>query len=98
MLEQTHDALWVVEGEIVSFFGIPYPTRSAIIRLKNGDLWVWSPIKLAANLRAEVDRLGPVRHLVRPNKLHHLHQPRTRASGTRQGAGLGLPKSGRGTW
>ena len=73
MLEQVHDALWVAEGEIVSFFGIPYPTRSVIARLENGDLWVWSPVKLTADLRTEVDRLGPVRHLVSPNKLHHLY-------------------------
>jgi hypothetical protein len=73
VLEQVHDALWVAEGGTVSFFGLPYPTRSAIARLKNGDLWVWSPVKLTAALRTEVDRLGPVRHLVSPNKLHHLY-------------------------
>jgi hypothetical protein len=73
MLEQVHDALWVAEGEIVSFFGIAYPTRSVIARLANGDLWVWSPVKLTADLRTAVDRLGPVRHLVSPNKLHHLY-------------------------
>jgi hypothetical protein len=73
MLEQIHDALWVSEGEIVSFFGIAYPTRSVIARLENGDLWLWSPVKLTAGLHTEVDRLGPVRHLVSPNKLHHLY-------------------------
>lgn len=73
MLERTHDALWVAEGEIVSFFGAPYPTRSVIVRLENGDLWVWSPVKLTSDLRVEVGRLGPVRHLVSPNKLHHLY-------------------------
>jgi hypothetical protein len=73
MLEQIHDSLWVAEGEIVSFFGIAYPTRSVIARLKNGDLWIWSPVKLTAALRFEVDRLGPIRHLVSPNKLHHLY-------------------------
>jgi hypothetical protein len=73
MLEQVHEALWVVDGENVSFYGIPYPTRSLIACLQNGDLWIWSPVKLTANLRAEVDRLGPVRHLVSPNKLHHLY-------------------------
>lgn len=73
MLEQKHDALWIAGGEIVSFFGVPYPTRSAIVRLANGDLWVWSPVRLTADLRAAVDRLGPVRHLVSPNKLHHLY-------------------------
>ena len=73
MLEQVHDALWVAEGEIVSFFGFAYPTRSVVARLENGDLWVWSPVQLTADLRTETDRLGPVRHLVSPNKLHHLY-------------------------
>jgi hypothetical protein len=73
MLEQVHEALWLAEGELVSFFGLPYPTRSAIARLENGDLWVWSPVKLTAALRTVVDRVGPVRHLVSPNKLHHLY-------------------------
>lgn len=80
MLERKHDALWLAEGEIVSFFGAPYPTRSAIVRLETGDLWVWSPVKLTAGLRAEVDRLGPVRHLVSPNKLHHLYLPQWQAA------------------
>ena len=73
MLEQVHDTLWIAEGGVVSFYGAPYPTRSAIARLANGDLWIWSPVKLTADLRADVDRLGPVRHLVSPNKLHHLY-------------------------
>lgn len=41
--------------------------------MENGDLWVWSPVRFTADLRADVDRLGPVRHLVSPNKLHHLY-------------------------
>lgn len=73
MIEQVHKALWVVDGEIVNFFGFPYPTRSVIVRLESGDLWVWSPVRLAPDLRQQVGRLGPVRHLVSPNKLHHLH-------------------------
>jgi hypothetical protein len=73
MLEQVHESLWIAEGAIVSFYGAAYPTRAVIARLQNGDLWVWSPVKLTADLRAEVDKLGPVRHLVSPNKLHHLY-------------------------
>jgi hypothetical protein len=72
MLEQVHDALWIAEGEMVSFFGVPYPTRSVIARLTTGGLWVWSPVKLTADLRNQVDSLGSVRHIVSPNKLHHL--------------------------
>ncbi len=42
-LEQIGDEIWIVEGEPVSFYGFPYLTRMAIVRLSNGDLWVWSP-------------------------------------------------------
>lgn len=56
----------------MSFLGIPYPTRMAVARLASGDLWVWSPIALDETLAGEVAALGPVRHLVEPNKLHHL--------------------------
>lgn len=86
-----HDALWVVEGQIVTFFGVSYPTRSAIVRLENGDLWVWSPVKLTADLRAELDQLGAVRHLVSPNKLHHLYLAEWKA--TFPGARLWGPQS-----
>jgi hypothetical protein len=63
--------LFVAEGPTVSFFGVPYSTRMAVIPLQGG-LFVWSPIALAPALRREVDALGEVRWLVSPNKLHHL--------------------------
>lgn len=64
--------IWIAEGPVVSFFGFPYSTRMAVIRLGNGDVFVWSPIALTPELRAEVGALGPVKHLVSPNKLHYL--------------------------
>jgi hypothetical protein len=73
MLTQVHETLWLCEGETVRFVGAPYPTRCVIARLENGGLWVWSPVKLSVELRAEMHRLGPVGHLVSPNKLHHLY-------------------------
>jgi hypothetical protein len=64
--------IWVVEGPVVSFYGFPYPTRMVLIRLAGGGLFVWSPIALTPDLKAETDRLGPVEHLVSPNPIHHL--------------------------
>ena len=58
MLERVDEALWLAEGEIVSFYGFPYPTRSAIVRLANDRLWVWSPVRLTEDLRRDVERLG----------------------------------------
>ena len=72
-LEAIDDNIWLAEGAIVSFYGFPYPTRSVIVRLENQNLWIWSPIALTPELRAEVEALGTVAHLVSPNKLHHLY-------------------------
>ena len=44
-----------------------------IARLTDGRLRVWSPVRLSAALRGEVDRLGEVAHLVSPNKRRHLY-------------------------
>ena len=57
---------------MVSFFGFPYPTRMAVARLSDGNVWVWSPIALTRDLADEVQSIGPVRYIVSPNKLHHL--------------------------
>lgn len=72
-LESIGHSIWLVDGEIVNFYGFPYPTRSVIVRLRNGDLWIWSPIKLTDGLNREIQDLGPVKHLVSPNKIHHLY-------------------------
>ena len=71
-LQHIGDEIWIADGPTVSFHGFPYPTRMALVRLDDGDLWVWSPVDLDSELRAEIDGLGPVRHLVSPNKIHHL--------------------------
>jgi hypothetical protein len=64
--------IWVAEGPVVSFFGFPYTTRMVVIRLRSGSLFVWSPVALTPELKAEVEALGPVTHLVSPNKIHYL--------------------------
>jgi hypothetical protein len=64
--------IWTADGPATSFYGFPYPTRMAVIRLSDGSLFVWSPVALSDSLRASVDALGPVRSLVSPNALHHL--------------------------
>ena len=72
MLAEFGPRLYAADGPTVSFFGFPYPTRMAIARLPDGDLWVWSPIALTPELADAVRSLGPVRHIVSPNKIHHL--------------------------
>jgi hypothetical protein len=63
--------IWVAEGPVVTSLGFPYPTRMAIVRLGDGGLFLWSPVRLTAGLQATVEVLGTVRYLVSPSKQHH---------------------------
>jgi hypothetical protein len=72
MLREFGPDIWTSEGPVVSFFGFPYPTRMAAIKLSDGSLFVWSPIVLSPPLKREIDALGSIRCLVSPNLLHHL--------------------------
>jgi len=72
MLEKIGPSLYVADGPVVSFYGFPYPTRMAVVRLSDGSAWVWSPVALSDELFGSVEAIGPVRHIVSPNKIHHL--------------------------
>lgn len=72
MLEEFGPSLYVAEGPTVSFYGFPYPTRMAVVRLSDGSVWVWSPVALTDELVRSVEAIGTVRHIVSPNKIHHL--------------------------
>jgi len=72
MLEDFGPSLHVADGPTVSFFGFPYPTRMAVAMLSDGCVWIWSPVALTEELASAVEAIGPVGHIVSPNKLHHL--------------------------
>lgn len=72
MLQRFAEEIWTTAGPTVSVAGFDYPTRMIVIRLSDGALFVWSPTALADDLKIAVDQLGPVRHIVAPNTLHHM--------------------------
>jgi len=72
MLEPLGSDLWFADGGIVSFHGFDYPSRMVVVRLANRGLWLWSPVEKTTALETEVRSLGPVKHIVSPNKLHFL--------------------------
>lgn len=67
------DGLWLIDGPAIKFLGLPFSTRATVIQLEDGGLWVHSPTFLTDGLRADLDALGPVRHLIAPNWLHYAH-------------------------
>jgi hypothetical protein len=73
MLSLIGEDIWISDGpELVAALGFHYPTRMTVIRLDDGGLVVWSPVALTAELKADVEALGAVRHVIAPNSLHHV--------------------------
>ncbi|WP_375257429.1 DUF4336 domain-containing protein [Citreimonas sp.] len=62
--------LWIVDARPIRAFGIPLPVRMTVVRLASGDLWLHSPTRFAPALLQELERLGPIRHLIAPNIGH----------------------------
>jgi len=76
MLDPFGPEIWINDGPVVDgMAGFHYPTRMAVIRLSAGDLVIWSPTTLTIPLRQAVEALGPVRHIIAPNSLHHMALP-----------------------
>lgn len=74
-LKSLNENIWLVDGPEIrlSAYGttIPFPTRMIVVRLRNKNLFLWSPITINNNLKAEIDKLGVVKHLISPNKIHY---------------------------
>ena len=72
-LKPLAEGIWIVDGPAVKSYGFPFSTRATVVRLENGDLWVHSPTQMTEGLRAELDALGRVAHLIAPNWAHYTH-------------------------
>lgn len=64
--------IWIVDSGPLHLMGMALPIRMTVIRLPSGQIWLHSPTDFTAALRADIDRLGPVAHIVAPNTFHWL--------------------------
>lgn len=65
--------LFSLDRRIVLPGGVRFPTRSVLVRLPGGGIFVHSPFHLDPATRDEVAALGPVAHVVAPNSVHYLY-------------------------
>jgi hypothetical protein len=65
------DGLYEIPGE-ARFAGQRVPVRSVVARLRDGSLWVHSPVAPSEEVLRAAAAIGPVRHLVAPSRYHHL--------------------------
>jgi hypothetical protein len=71
MLRQLDTDLWVAE-RAHEYLGVQVGTRMTVIKLADGSLFVHSPVRLDEVTGASLNKLGPVKHVVAPNRFHHL--------------------------
>ena len=62
--------VWIVDSGPHHAMGLAIPVRMTVVRLKTGEIWLHSPTRHDDRLRSEIERLGPIRHLVAPNVAH----------------------------
>jgi hypothetical protein len=70
-LEPRAEGLWTASRPLPILVG-DVGGRMTVVRLADGALWLHSPVALDAETREALDRLGPVRWVVGPSKVHHL--------------------------
>lgn len=63
--------LWVAEQPLGNAL-VELGVRMTVIRLRDGSLFLHSPVRLSRATRAALDPLGEVRSVVAPNRAHHL--------------------------
>jgi hypothetical protein len=72
MLDHLDEGLWAVTSPLKVLGLIPMASRMTVVRLNDGGLFVHSPVRLEPKLKAALDALGPTRHVIAPNRMHHL--------------------------
>jgi hypothetical protein len=69
-LDELGDGLYIAGGA-VRFYGFSLGTRMAVVRLEGDALLVYSPLFLTPGLRRDLEKLGRVRYVIAPNKIHN---------------------------
>ena len=72
LLQPLSDDLWTIFSPS-KFLLFHVGTRMTVIKLKNTQVLLYSPVPISAELKKEIDQIGKVTHIVCPNNFHHLY-------------------------
>jgi len=70
--EYAKDALWLKRYP-VTYSGMTFSARTSLIRLRDGSLLVHSPSPIDDELRAEIESLGALQHIIAPGSFHYFY-------------------------
>lgn len=71
MFDYVAENVWALQ-EPFRVLGVPIDSRMTVVKLGGGDLLLHSPVRLSDSVRTALMELGSVRHVVCPNRFHHL--------------------------
>jgi len=71
MLREIDQNIWSAEQPL-QYFGLNVGTRMTVIRFKNNELAVISPIQVDDETTEQLNRLGNVKYIIAPNLFHYL--------------------------
>ena len=71
LFQQLTPSIWTVQKPF-EILRQDIGARMTVIKLRNGDLWLHSVVKLQDSEHRALAALGPVTHIVAPNLMHHL--------------------------
>ena len=72
LLRPIADEVWETE-QVFKLGPVRLDHRMTVVRLEGGGLWIHSPVRLDPDLRAALDALGRVEHVIAPSLFHDLH-------------------------
>lgn len=71
-MRQISNDVWVAEQPLRFIGGVELGTRMTALRLRDGGLFLYSPVKLSDELQRALTEIGLPRYVVAPNRFHHL--------------------------
>jgi hypothetical protein len=72
MLVPLVDGIWTAAAPH-RWIGLHLGTRMSVVRLSGGSLLLHSPVPISSRMRTDILALGPVAHIVCPNRYHHVY-------------------------
>ncbi len=71
LLEVVAGQVWHAQQQL-RFGPVQLATRMTVVRLRDGGLWVHSPVAPSEGIVSALGKIGAVRYIVAPNRSHHL--------------------------
>lgn len=62
--------LFIIDGRCVRDMGLTFTTRMTVVKLRDGSLWVNSPVSVSSDVLKRITELGPVRYLLAATPRH----------------------------